>query len=615
MRTARLLLCVSLLWQPASSWLRAWPGGRVVPRCGPAASCSGALAARSWAVHCRHAARSLAVPSTAVAQCPLPGLRPTRGVALRTAADGVSELPGDTEEGSRDGSRFSDREEGTGNYDGRRRDVMSVSPEFTALCQAQFEVLASMLGASRCSLFFRREDPRTGRLEFVPAAVYPEKQRVWVVGEGPSGLPATGAIELAGFIPATSLLPEYPFVQTQREGGQSSAVEIEDGGLSVPLEYGSVVLGMLAIWRDGGQEWTEAERAQVQAIATSLSLAVVLDQKHQWQEAVQAESLRKMLSETLHQVKNSLSAVRMFGKLLLRRLPGNDKMNRELAKDILIQSDRLVDLLLPIDSMARQPSLNQRAFATPPFLLQGAADRAVGDTRVIEEMEGAAITSGQEESAESEAVKAMVPEIEEDETLQEAVRALQMAKDQDGLAGEMLGGAGQAEKLIACRVEEALEPIISAGQAIAEFDGVHFNCLIAPQLPVVHADTRVLQEAVSNILDNALKYVLVRGDDPSGPAVTLAIKPCRAPLQGVEISIQDNGVGVEEDELPKLCDEGFRGRRCAHVPGTGLGLHIAQQLLQLLDGVLLVEHVSKGSGLRVRIQLREANSHRGTSLD
>ena len=63
--------------------------------------------------------------------------------------------------------------------------------------------------------------------------------------------------------------------------------------------------------------------------------------------------MRKMLSETLHQVKNSLSAVRMFGKLLLRRLPGNDKMNRELAKDILIQSDRLVDLLLPIDSITR----------------------------------------------------------------------------------------------------------------------------------------------------------------------------------------------------------------------------------------------------------------------
>ena len=52
-------------------------------------------------------------------------------------------------------------------------------------------------------------------------------------------------------------------------------------------------------------------------------------------------------------------------------------MNRELAKDILIQSDRLVDLLLPIDSMTRQPSLGPggTTSSAPPFLLQGAVDR------------------------------------------------------------------------------------------------------------------------------------------------------------------------------------------------------------------------------------------------
>ena len=60
---------------------------------------------------------------------------------------------------------------------------------------------------------------------------------------------------------------------------------------------------MLAVWRENDKKWTEAERSQVQTIATSLALAVVLDQRNQWQEAVQAESLRKMLSETLHQVR------------------------------------------------------------------------------------------------------------------------------------------------------------------------------------------------------------------------------------------------------------------------------------------------------------------------
>eukprot|EP00291_Cryptomonas_curvata_P017659 CAMPEP_0172169096 /NCGR_PEP_ID=MMETSP1050-20130122/10512_1 /TAXON_ID=233186 /ORGANISM="Cryptomonas curvata, Strain CCAP979/52" /LENGTH=251 /DNA_ID=CAMNT_0012840109 /DNA_START=125 /DNA_END=877 /DNA_ORIENTATION=- len=91
--------------------------------------------------------------------------------------------------------------------------VMSVSPEFMALAQAQFEALASTMDAERCVLYFRREDPTSGQLDFVPAAVYPERQRVWVVGEGRGGLPTPGPGELPGFISAASLLPDYPFVR------------------------------------------------------------------------------------------------------------------------------------------------------------------------------------------------------------------------------------------------------------------------------------------------------------------------------------------------------------------------------------------------------------------
>ena len=140
--------------------------------------------------------------------------------------------------------------------------VMRVSPEFNSLCQAQFEVLSCILGASKCVLYFRREDA-TGQLDFVPAAVYPEKQviaatfkmssncfyqRVWVVGEGPAGLPASGPIELPGFFSANSMFPEYPFIKRQSSG--IATISLADGGISLPLEYGSVVLGTIAVWRE-----------------------------------------------------------------------------------------------------------------------------------------------------------------------------------------------------------------------------------------------------------------------------------------------------------------------------------------------------------------------------
>ena len=555
--------------RPASGWLS--PGTPVLLSAGARRVGHGACALRARALSARACRRPVALAV---------GMRGTRRAReVQAAADGLFEdtelrlpLPKMPNEDVDEGSR---------------RDVVTVSPEFTALCQAQFEVLASVVGASRCHLYFRREDPSTGQLEFVPAVVYPEKQRVWVVGEGPTGLPSSGAIQLAGFIPATSLLPEYPFVKTKREGGPSSSVvAIEDGGLSVPIEYNSIVLGMLAVWRDGDAQWTEAERSQVQGIATSLAIAVVLDQRNQWQEAVQAESLRKMLSETLHQVKNSLSAMRMFGKLLLRRLPGNDKMNRELAKDILIQSDRLVDLLLPIDSLTRLPSLSPSE-RPPSFLLQQAQETPErGGTGTLELLEVPNNGAGSEEDVQ-------VPSMEEDETLQKAVEVLERTRNEGGV-----------EKAGTCGVEQALEPIISAGQAIAEFDGIVFEHRVAKSLPQVYADTRVLQEAVSNVLDNALKYVLVRGNDPSHPRVSFEVHTCRSPLDGVELVVTDNGAGVEEAELPMLCEEGFRGQRCAQVPGTGLGLHIARKMLDLMGGEMLLEQVSAGSGLRVRIQLR-----------
>ena len=77
-----------------------------------------------------------------------------------------------------------------------------------------------------------------------------------------------------------------------------------------------------------------------------------------------------------------------------------------------------------------------------------------------------------------------------------------------------------------------------------------------------------------------------------------------SPVEGVEVVVEDNGAGVAEDELARLCEEGFRGKRQKSNPGTGLGLHIAKQMLDLLDGQLLLERVREGAGLCVRIQLR-----------
>ena len=139
------------------------------------------------------------------------------------------------------------------------------------------------------------------------------------------------------------------------------------------------------------------------------------------------------------------------------------------------------------------------------------------------------------------------------------------------------------------------------GLEIARQFGLH-----GANVAIMGRRLNVLQEAVSNVLDNALKYVLVRGNNPSRPSVVFTLQPCDTPLKGVEVVIQDNGAGLADDELSMLCKEGFRGRLCADVAGTGLGLHITRQLVELLNGALLLERASDGTGLSVRIQMREA---------
>ena len=183
----------------------------------------------------------------------------------------------------------------------------------------------------------------------------------------------------------------YPFVRRSNDDGVGSAsggaaagtgpasttantggVEVTpDGGLSAPLlvsqtrvvglfiqpppdttsnsQFGSVVIGMVVVHRDddgGGSlsgassrasEWDDRAARLLDSVARTLAVAVALDQKQQASAVLQAEQLRRVVSESLHQTKNPLTALRTFGKLLLRRLDQHDTVNRELAKDIIIQ--------------------------------------------------------------------------------------------------------------------------------------------------------------------------------------------------------------------------------------------------------------------------------------
>ncbi|MFD2648011.1 sensor histidine kinase [Devosia albogilva] len=112
----------------------------------------------------------------------------------------------------------------------------------------------------------------------------------------------------------------------------------------------------------------------------------------------------------------------------------------------------------------------------------------------------------------------------------------------------------------------------------------------------IEADTTLLEQAVQNLISNALKY------SPAGSSVKV-----HAARVGSDIVIEvtDQGVGVPEDELGSLFRRFYRARTAEGIPGTGIGLSFAAQIMDLHRGRIEVNSVEgKGSTFTLRFPFR-----------
>jgi two-component system sensor histidine kinase KdpD len=120
-------------------------------------------------------------------------------------------------------------------------------------------------------------------------------------------------------------------------------------------------------------------------------------------------------------------------------------------------------------------------------------------------------------------------------------------------------------------------------------------------LPEVLGDAVLLEQVVTNILDNAAKYA------PPGSQVTLAAE---ANGDGVALAISDEGPGIAESDRAHVFDMFFRVRAGDGQPGgTGLGLAIAKGIIDAHGGSIRAEAAEKdGSGTRIVMTLPAAPS-------
>lgn len=118
-----------------------------------------------------------------------------------------------------------------------------------------------------------------------------------------------------------------------------------------------------------------------------------------------------------------------------------------------------------------------------------------------------------------------------------------------------------------------------------------------PELEIF-ADPSLIEQAVANLLDNAIKY-----SEPCGH-VTLAALLSK---NEVVIDIQDNGTGIMQKHLPRLFERFYRvdKARSRQLGGTGLGLAIVKHIAQAHGGHVSVESaVGKGSTFSIHLRAR-----------
>jgi len=117
---------------------------------------------------------------------------------------------------------------------------------------------------------------------------------------------------------------------------------------------------------------------------------------------------------------------------------------------------------------------------------------------------------------------------------------------------------------------------------------------VPPDAPSIRADRQRLQEALYNLLDNALKYSREHGE------IRLM---ARQRDEEIVLSVSDDGIGICKEDLPRIFERFYRADKArSHdsVRGTGLGLAIVKHIAQLHGGHVEAEsEIDKGTTIRL----------------
>ncbi len=121
-----------------------------------------------------------------------------------------------------------------------------------------------------------------------------------------------------------------------------------------------------------------------------------------------------------------------------------------------------------------------------------------------------------------------------------------------------------------CDIGNLVDESVASMKILADEKNIVISVIKEPELPIIKVNREGIQRALNNLISNAIKY------SPENSRVKVRAE-LAADSNYLEVSVEDNGIGIPPEHLDKIFDRFYRVENDTHtVKGTGLGLHLVK---------------------------------------
>ncbi len=139
-------------------------------------------------------------------------------------------------------------------------------------------------------------------------------------------------------------------------------------------------------------------------------------------------------------------------------------------------------------------------------------------------------------------------------------------------------------------ITDLAQDLIANYQVLGEKKGVEIGLNVSQEVPIVFADISLVERAIQNLMDNALKFT------PKGGKVTLNLEGTK---ENVKIAISDTGIGIKKNEQVQLFERYRQSKRTNNKEGVGLGLAIVKRIMELHNTTIqIISKPNEGSSFQ-----------------